>query len=341
MNITKLRELEPFNGLNIISFILAGSRLHGTHSENSDYDYKGVYVPCLKEYILRTVRPSIRFKEGECDIELYSLDKFMELLYNGDTTAISMLHARNDNLIHQEYSWNYLVSSRDQFYTKRIVSFVQFARSQAAKYGAKGSRLKAMRVYLDFISEVEHRKINDEAVMSLRYWKLKDVWDELPRGEHIYFHDADPANKRPYRMVEICGQNHQETETLSYFQTCLARKYSEAGDRARKAEANDGLDWKALAHAIRVAYEVVELCLFKDIVYPLNFDILKMIKAGEADFNKMVSPLLETYISYAEQLIEASDFPEEVDKDFWDFWLTKIVFEESTIKGLLEKKLRY
>ncbi len=54
---------------------------------------------------------------------------------------------------------------------------------------------------------------------------------------------------------------------------------------ARAAERNEGVDWKALSHTVRVGYEALELLESGSLTYPSpTREHLRAIKAGEVPY---------------------------------------------------------
>ncbi len=144
--------LKENKNLNIIFLCKFGSHLYGTNTEESDQDYKGVFLPTIGECILGNAPKSFSFKsnkeEGknskeDTDIELYSLQYYLKLLQKGDTGALDMLHVPLDTSLAIEYNWMWkeLRDNRKDFYTTNLSAFIGYCRTQAAKYGIKGSRL--------------------------------------------------------------------------------------------------------------------------------------------------------------------------------------------------------
>ena len=67
-----------------------GSHLYGTATEDSDLDYKGVFIPSLRQLLLNRVPKSINESTGndiskntkyDIDYDLYSLHYFIMLLF--------------------------------------------------------------------------------------------------------------------------------------------------------------------------------------------------------------------------------------------------------------------
>jgi predicted nucleotidyltransferase len=139
-----------------------GPQLYGTATENSDTDYKGVYLPTEKEILLNRVPKSYNYKTGngvtkntkdDIDIEIFSLHYFIKLACEGQTVALDMLHAPEDMIIEKSPLWDYIVANRHKFYTKNLQIFIGYARSQASKYGIRAGRLGNIRQVINFLED--------------------------------------------------------------------------------------------------------------------------------------------------------------------------------------------
>jgi predicted nucleotidyltransferase len=75
---------------------IVGSRLHGTADENSDYDYRGVFIAPLEDIIspFRDVK-DMHWVEGEekadKDDTAYELRKFCRMGVQGNPTVLEIL----------------------------------------------------------------------------------------------------------------------------------------------------------------------------------------------------------------------------------------------------------
>jgi len=315
-DLSKYIEIEENSIVVLMKF---GSLLYGTATENSDLDYKGVFIPTEREVLLGKIPKSISYssKKGnlkkntkdDIDIEIYSLHYFLKLAIEGQTVAMDMLHAPEDFLDISSDIWIDLISNKKRFYTKNLKAFIGYARRQAAKYGIKGSRLNAAKTMIEFLSEYEDST------------RLSEVWDKIPFGEHIYIIPSAPND---IKQLQICGKKFQETCTVKYIRDIIERFYKEYGKRAQMAANNEGLDWKALSHALRAAFQIRELLLSNNITFPLKqADYLVEVKLGHRDFCTEVSPLLDTLMDEVEDLAAQSNLPLHVDKKFWEDWLVE------------------
>jgi hypothetical protein len=299
--------------------MIFGSHLYGTNTPESDKDYKGVFMPTKEEIILGRIPKAISetTKKGseekntaeDIDTDIYSLHYFLDLACEGQTVALDMLHAPSRMIVESSPLWEELVSLREKFYTRNLKAFVGYCRKQAAKYGVKGSRLASVKEVRKFLKGKEG--------------KLGDLWEELPQGEHLHFVDD---HKSGLRMYQVCGKKFQETVSVEYVLPILERFTKEYGKRAKLAEQNEGIDWKAVSHALRAAYQTKSILTKGTIIFPLpEASFLKEVKKGMWNYTQNVAPVLEKLMDEVEELYAISRLPEKVDRDFWDKWLVEKV----------------
>src|ERR1700728_5416999 len=130
-----------------------GSHLYGTNTPESDLDYKSVHIPSGRDILLQRVKGSVcsqRSKAegeknlaGEVDEESYSLQRYLDLLVQGQTVAIDMLFAPDP--LENSIIWREIQANKHRLLTKKSTAFVGYCRTQANKYGIKGSRVAAAR----------------------------------------------------------------------------------------------------------------------------------------------------------------------------------------------------
>ena len=117
---------------NIIFECVAGSRLYGTSTETSDYDYRGIIIPS-KEYFLgfaKKVEQIIDSKDGN-DRVLWELRKFFSLALDCNPSIIEILFVPEDRWIQSSDIWKQIISHRDWFVSKKARwTFSGYAISQ-------------------------------------------------------------------------------------------------------------------------------------------------------------------------------------------------------------------
>ena len=315
--------------------ILFGSHLYGTSNENSDKDYKGIFMPTKRDIFLLRVPKCHNFNtkptgvEGlknsseDVDEEYYSLHYFLELAKVGETVALDMLHAPKQNVIETSEVWKDLVNERKRFYTNDLKSFVGYARKQASKYGIKGSRLNDAKRVMDFFL-AQGKLDKDNKVIKP---KLKEIWNRLPIGEHIIKH-KDP-DKNGVRMYEVCNRKFPETCDVEYAFYSVQKFYVAYGARAQQAAENKGVDWKAISHAFRAAIQVKEILTKGTIEFPLR-EAPFLLKLKQAEFhyqNDGIGRRLDDLMDELEELSAKSTLPSKVDSEYWDDWLVDTIGE--------------
>lgn len=308
--------------MNKIVEMIFGSHLYGTNSANSDTDIKGVYMPTARQMKLgkfpKTINESTKKDSSQkntaadTDKEFYSLHYFMDLACEGETVALDMLHAPATAWHEATDEWTLLVAYRSIFYTKNLKSLVGYARRQAAKYGVKGSRLHEARLVLDVLRSVGS------------YDKVSDVLARLPIGEHV-----GPIEKDGVAFYGICGRYLTLNARCEHYVPMVEAFIREYGDRAKQAEANEGIDWKAVSHAFRAAYQTRAIFRDGDFTYPLpETEYLKAVKSGKLHFKNEVAPALDALMDEVEVLSKTSSYPERVDREKVDSLLLTLVNRE-------------
>jgi len=100
------------------------------------------------------------------------------------------------------------------------------------------------------------------------------------------------------------------------------------GDRARLAMNNKGIDWKAISHAYRCCYQLIELANTHMIHFPLKeAEKLKQIKQGKLVYINIQDELYEL-MQKAIQAVEESTLPDRAHKEFWDEFIIKVYKNE-------------
>lgn len=297
----------------IIVIALVGSKMYGTDTESSDDDYIGIYIPTIEQLLLNNVKHHIPLKTDTIDLQIWSIHHFLKLACKGETLAIDLLHAPSNNwLIYNLHVWPELTQNKNFFYTKNMKAFVGYARKQASVYGTKGNRIQAIENVIEFLKTIN--PIFHEN-------KLYEYWNDLPAGEHIHFLN----NETPFRMYQVCGRKFQETVTISYILNGLQKLLTSYGKRAKMAQNNEGIDHKALSHAIRAAEQVYWILKYGSYSYPLkNSDFIKKVKLGQINF-EMAIAVLEDYMSEIERLMEKSNLPETINKKVVEKWLVNLL----------------
>ena len=303
----------------VIVYMTFGSHLYGTNTPQSDMDYRGVMLPDAEAVLCcrapRTKNSStksgneVRNGPDDIDTEVYSLHYFLDLAYAGETVALDMLHARKEQTTCWSPIWDELHRNRHRFYTKNLKSLVAYARKQAAKYGVKGSRVSAFREALACLKAHPDNK------------RLEDVWEYLPENEHLSKgHNGHDA------IWNVCGKQLVGRAYVGHYISLLEDTVARYGQRAIEAESNKGIDWKAVMHAFRAAYQVRSILMHGDFAYPLaEVETLREIRSGALDWKTRVGPMLDSLLLQVDALSQSSPLPERADRAWGELFLLEVM----------------
>lgn len=75
----------------ILTKVLVGSRLHGLHTEQSDYDYRGIHINDLRDVLspFQTIK-NTTWIEGDVDNTSYELADFCKQAIHGNATILEV-----------------------------------------------------------------------------------------------------------------------------------------------------------------------------------------------------------------------------------------------------------
>lgn len=297
-----------------------GSHLYGTVTETSDLDIKGVYLPSGRDILLQNIQPLIAKKRPKAhgekntpedvDYELYSVQKYLSLLTEGQTVALDMLFAPDSAMLKEPNAlWLSIQQLAPQILTRQAASFVRYCRQQANKYGIKGSRVAAARLALESLTQWESR-YGASAKLSIameEMYKIAEGNAFLVIGEDVLATGISTA------YFEICGKKALLNASIKSAHAIAQKLMDEYGERAKAAERNEGIDWKALSHAVRVGREALEFLESHHITFPRpEAPHLLAIKLGKLPFQQ-VSEEIEQLVVEVEHAAAHSTLPESFD----------------------------
>ncbi len=306
----------------LLYLVKFGSHLYGTNTENSDTDYKGIFLPNLENLILEkkcqsivhhTSSDRVRNSNVDVDIDLWSLQHWFALLKRGDTNAIDMLfsYTNKDSLVYISQilmETQVFKSPMDYINLRENTSYIAYAHHQAKKYGLKGSRLHLLKsVYDKIIKDLDENKYAKQDVFGVLIPELKDLFFD----EKLCFSKRDAQD---YDILYICGSGFHEKTKISEVVQRLETTYKKYGERAVQAEQNENVDWKAISHAVRCTFQIEELVKTNHLVFPLkNAEHLKDIKAGKYTWKECEKDIAEG-LAKLEVLLEQMPINNSINK---------------------------
>lgn len=315
-----------------------GSHLYGTATPASDQDFKSVFVPTARSILLQRVKgvyseqrakaENERNVASDVDEEKFSLQRFLGLLAEGQTVTVDMMFAPDWAFIGPVSSeWRELIANRHRLVTSKAAAFVKYVHSQANKYGVKGSRIAAARAALAVLAAGAANKGGTA--------KLRELVDPinllLGVTEHMSWVDI-PGARGDERHWEVCGRKLPLSASIGSAHEIVDRLIKEYGHRALMAESQQGVDWKALCHAVRIANQAIELLSTGRISFPRpDAQHILSIKRGERPYQEVASEI-EDLLVQVEEAAAASVLPAKPDLVWIDDFVAN-VYRDEVLRG--------
>jgi predicted nucleotidyltransferase len=296
-----------------------GSHLYGTSTPESDTDFKAVYIPSGRSIALQRVKDVVvsntkvneenKNTSEDVDRETYALHKFLHLLAQGQTVALDMLFANDEVITYRGnnfHIWQEIYSNREKLISKQCKSFIGYCRQQANKYGIKGSRMneaeKAAMLFNTFVNANAGNK---------KLYEIRDELEQLVKdGDHTEIVKITNPSGIELEHFSCCNRKSPFTITIKEAARIYEHLFNEYGKRARAAKENEGLDWKALSHAVRVGTQALELLRHGTITMPRpDRQELLQIKTGQLQY-EAVSDKIVALLEEVESTAAMSHLPE-------------------------------
>lgn len=316
--------------MNVVT-ILAGSHLYGAATENSDRDIKRIILPTRREILLGATKGVSRSgtkdqhdtrknTADDTDIESFSLQRFLALASEGQTIAAEMLFAPPQNVLDDSWLWDEIVANRHRLLSRGVGAALGYCRRQAAKYGLKGSRVAAARAASELFSRLTEEKsdarlgdVMDQIVPLLAMEHIEMVKIEL-RGQSGKFVDH----------LSVCDRKTSVTASVKQAHDTYSRLFADYGARSLAAEKNEGVDWKAVSHAVRVGYQTLDLLNEGRMTFPARVaPLLLDIKQGRVPYRD-VARAIETLLVMVDEASSRSSLPERPDYAWIDAFVEAV-----------------
>lgn len=304
--------------------MMFGSHVYGTNLLTSDRDFKGVFVPDAQDLVMQRASKHIRNSTKtddsrrntaeDVDDELFSFQTYMELIRQGQTVALDMLFTPQKFYCWEDGvddRWLEIVHNADKLIHKGTNAFVGYTKAQAAKYGHKGERVAVLTQFLDLLNAWDGKRELGDYDAHIRLLVEKSASKEA-EIVNISMPNGSSEEMKDLPHLSLANKKVSYTCTVDYARQLYQLALDKYGHRARLAESNDGIDWKATMHAVRIAAEAKELLLTGQITFPRpEAERLIKIRTGQIPY-KEVEELIDqglADIKDAEQLSKLSDKP--------------------------------
>ncbi len=314
-----------------------GSQVYGTNLPESDQDFKEVFVPDGRDILLgratkvsrsssTKIDTTARNTAADIDSEAFSYAGFLRLLVEGQTIATDMLFVPEKHRLLTTEAWRDILDCRHQLVSRRIAGFVGYCRAQANKYGIKGSRVNAAEGIIDLLERFGQEK-------RLGFYS-EEIHDFCEETEHADMIDIPTPSTAMIRQnlphLSVCNRKQSMTVTVKYALSQYRDLGEKYGERARQAAANEGIDWKALMHAVRIAHQAHELLATGHVTFPRpEAWLLLQIRKGELPYAR-VAEMIEDGMEELEEAQAASVLPKEPNQKLIEELITETYREAVT-----------
>lgn len=276
------------DGHAILYKCLFGSHLYGSNSENSDRDFKAIFLPsiesCLlqnppKSYANKTSSNEEKNTKDDVDEQYWSLQYWLNLLEKSDSNAVDLLYSyqKKDCVVYKHGLFDQFIENRHKLLNScKIKGYIGYICQQSKKYGLKSSRLGIVKSIWKYLQEkVSKQTLHDKDVKLGDY--MHDIFYRFGKEPYCFIKEL----KNGENGLIVCGSVHIPTITIKEFYDRIKKQWDQYGERARLAEKNEGIDWKALSHAVRCIGQMKEYLETGHITFPIkNVEQVKKIKYG-------------------------------------------------------------
>ncbi|AWY09133.1 hypothetical protein vBRpoSV10_11 [Ruegeria phage vB_RpoS-V10] len=319
---------------------VAGSRLFGTATAQSDTDYKSVFIPSARDILMGNTMQAKQTSTGDnkaanaaidVDCTSFSLQRYLSLLGKMETNAIEMLFAPNLVDDWAAAPMKMIYNDRFKIMTDNKDAFVGFGKSQAMRYAVRGDRLDTLVAVVARLKEMDpHRPIAQQLGGTDKFW----MPDAIP---NLVIYDKrdevrDPASGRrdstPY--MSVFGREVPLTARPGEAIKVYQKPIDEAGKRTKASAATGGPDWKGLYHAQRIVDEGIELFSTGELLFPCqNKDAYIAIRTGQMELEDVLLQF-EDSLAQLEELTPIREFREGTDED-WGNELVMAFHEQKVV----------
>lgn len=280
------------DGRQVVAFVVSGSYLHGTAVEGSDVDLKGVYLPSAEDILLGRKQSFGSIAESgaalETDIEMFSLSRFLELVALGQTNAVEMLFADSRYIYCTNYPlWLGVAELARSLIPGDLTYMFSYAVSQARVRVGRPRDVAALDAV---IAELEKAAVTFGDNLNLL--SCREALEALSRTYSALSVVSMAMGRKGNQIVPaltVAGKSVHLTQSIAFALDLYRKTRSRYGARAATVLA-DGSDFKAMAHAIRIGEQAIEMASSGVITLPRpNAPDLIRIKLGMVDPDTLVA----------------------------------------------------
>lgn len=315
MNLKDLLEREEYSFLNdliksnkILFLCLSGSYSHGTNTNKSDIDIRGVILEEMSDFV--GITSFEQYVDKNTDTVIYSFKKFIDLLSKSNPSILEMLFCKPEHYLYVSELGQLLLDNRHLFLTQKVIStFKGFARSQLNRFENALVRNGSVLSYNETLTHINRSLKN---AMS----QFPDMNEEMVNSYVLNDELVVDLNLKAFPLEKL----RSITETL----TNVVRTYNK--QKNENVEMKDDYHFnKHMMHTVRLYYMLIELLETADLhTYRFNEreELLNIKNGCYRDSNGGVKgefyELLKTLEKRVENAVLITKLPQDTDKEKLD-----------------------
>lgn len=299
-----------------------GSRLFGTAIPTSDMDIKRVYLSNMEDLVFgrnSTHNTVVHHGDVKFEIEEHHISSFCRMLKQGQTITLSMLFTPPEFISQSSPAWEELQANRHRLVSKNLLPYIGYARSQAQKYSLKGERLDTLDKFIADVEMLLEMPLIEGRLPTHAFEGLREHYAESP-GVRLW---TEQTANQTIDHIEICGKSFGATTPLKLWLDPLVRLRSKFGKRSEQAREDNGVDLKAMYHAVRLVGELNEILRTGHLTYPRpEAPLLLDIRNGLLT-NGEVADLIDRGMQESNRLMLTSTLRDDPDEAWLDSWMLR------------------
>jgi hypothetical protein len=194
-----------------------GSHVYGTNVAESDTDFRSVHIPDARDILLQRAEPFVDLgtkqdpskpnSPQDVDHISYALQRYLELLLDGQADALTMLFAPDRSLVESSHEWEQLRQRKSYWLSTKISGIKRFCIGKLNKYAIFGGRIEVVEAAVDFLAKL----IDAHGAQKT----LDDVWADIELfvdGQGSTYMQVVEVNSQ--KLLDVCDKKAQSQSSL-------------------------------------------------------------------------------------------------------------------------------
>lgn len=280
-------------GYELLYATISGSKLYGTHNENSDTDVKFIFKPSLEDCILGVASKNLNMNtssdkksnsKDDIDCQGWSIQFFLDLLRQGDTNAIDVLYSSSNKECIMYCGCVYedsIIKNHNKMYDlSNMRGLLGYIVAMSDRFALRGSRYANLVKVIEASRKEISKLPQNRGLDSYIEYKLESIYEGILENCEDSIFCKFEVCQDGRKALRIGGKVHLLDISVNEYMRRLESELERYGERTKKAL--DGADWKSIHHAARGIIQAIELIDTGSISFPLKeAEFLKDIKYGK------------------------------------------------------------